>query len=351
LDAGPGCEGCSWREGDEYKVKVAVVTSWFQSGASIDSASAAGTLTVIVFVRPGQTRSASALHAAFLLRKELETPPWNILAAVSGDYTEEAVRALVRSPDFSGITLLDPKMSVYGAYGVIVTPSTVVIGRDGKVLFSKAGYDFEYDSVLNAYVRFGLGLIDARKRDALVAEGRKALAPHGKAARLTGLARRLRRSGKLDRAERGVWSFRPWRFLFAAAVASAVGFGATVFSFFYTSRPDFCSTCHNIRPYYESWKRSTHKEIGCPACHFNPGAFNYVKRKLLAVSEVVQSVTNTYEPRPRSRIPGECCLRERCHHPNRVGKVPKGVRPREASCAAACHKPKSYDRTKNGAPP
>ncbi|TET59618.1 hypothetical protein E3J48_07640, partial [Candidatus Aerophobetes bacterium] len=37
-----------------------------------------------------------------------------------------------------------------------------------------------------------------------------------------------------------------------------------------TSSPRFCSTCHNMKPYYESWKTSSHNEVNCIKCHADP---------------------------------------------------------------------------------
>ena len=102
--------------------------------------------------------------------------------------------------------------------------------------------------------------------------------------------------------------------LFFAWVAAAALFVlGSAGSIYYTSRPQFCSTCHNIRPYYRSWSESKHRNVGCLTCHTAPGIVPYVKRKLLAVSEVAQYVTRTFEPRPRSRIVDASCIRAECH--------------------------------------
>jgi tetratricopeptide (TPR) repeat protein len=165
------------------------------------SSAFAGRVALVVFVRPGQDRSRRALREIMAIRESVDASLWECMAIVSGEFTEEAIAELVTSTAFGGRVLLDPRMTVYGTYGVIVTPSTVLVGRDGKVAFAKAGYDYEYASSLDAHLRFTLGLVDAAERDRLIEEGRSAVSPHSGVARLLGLARRLRSLGKLEKAE------------------------------------------------------------------------------------------------------------------------------------------------------
>ena len=48
-----------------------------------------------------------------------------------------------------------------------------------------------------------------------------------------------------------------------------------------TNHPDFCASCHTIKPSYETWKVSTHKEVTCVACHVRPGFEHWVHDKVL----------------------------------------------------------------------
>lgn len=89
-----------------------------------------------------------------------------------------------------------------------------------------------------------------------------------------------------------------------------IGFGWFVH---YSSSPEFCNTCHYMEPFYASWKESSHSDVGCLECHVEPGAFNYVRRKIAAVSEVVKTITATEAPKPHAEIGDAACLREGCH--------------------------------------
>lgn len=49
-----------------------------------------------------------------------------------------------------------------------------------------------------------------------------------------------------------------------------------------TSHPQFCAGCHIIAPSYDSWARSSHKEVTCTACHVRPGMEGWIHDKAWA---------------------------------------------------------------------
>ncbi len=95
-----------------------------------------------------------------------------------------------------------------------------------------------------------------------------------------------------------------WLFLMLIMVAAAG---------WYTSRPVFCSSCHNMVPYYESWKASPHKNVSCIECHFPPGIGGEVRGKMLGLVQVLKYVTASAGPKPKAEIPDASCLRSGCH--------------------------------------
>lgn len=81
-----------------------------------------------------------------------------------------------------------------------------------------------------------------------------------------------------------------------------------------TSKPTFCSTCHNMQPYIDGWKTSTHSDVTCIDCHFPPGFKNKIKGKITAASMVVNYMTGIYKKsKPWAEIEDESCLRTGCH--------------------------------------
>lgn len=49
-----------------------------------------------------------------------------------------------------------------------------------------------------------------------------------------------------------------------------------------TDQPEFCAGCHTIAPSYQSWAKSSHKDISCVACHVRPGFQGWLTDKVLA---------------------------------------------------------------------
>jgi nitrate/TMAO reductase-like tetraheme cytochrome c subunit len=81
-----------------------------------------------------------------------------------------------------------------------------------------------------------------------------------------------------------------------------------------TNHPKFCSSCHNIRPSYESWLVSTHKSVTCVDCHVRPGLKGFLHDKVRAgLKDVAIYVFGT--PTPAHDLKGpvatEVCLG--CH--------------------------------------
>ena len=71
----------------------------------------------------------------------------------------------------------------------------------------------------------------------------------------------------------------------------------------YTSRPQFCNSCHIMEPYYKSWQESSHKDVSCIECHFPPGFGGKVRGKMLGLVQLAKYVTNSAGPAARRRNP------------------------------------------------
>src|ERR1043166_5625448 len=79
-----------------------------------------------------------------------------------------------------------------------------------------------------------------------------------------------------------------------------------------TSTPTFCGyTCHNMKPYYESWKHSKHNKIACVECHIAPGIGAEVRKKFEALSMVAKYFTGTSGTKPWAEVDDAACMR--CH--------------------------------------
>jgi nitrate/TMAO reductase-like tetraheme cytochrome c subunit len=82
----------------------------------------------------------------------------------------------------------------------------------------------------------------------------------------------------------------------------------------YTSRPKFCTTCHYMEPFYESWATSTHKEVACVKCHYAPGFKSVIETKTVGLVHLVTYITEFYKrSKPTAEVSDASCLRSGCH--------------------------------------
>jgi nitrate/TMAO reductase-like tetraheme cytochrome c subunit len=106
-----------------------------------------------------------------------------------------------------------------------------------------------------------------------------------------------------------------WR---GAALASVPALGIGVFllsaySVKITEHPRFCTSCHNMAAYYESWQHSSHKDVSCVKCHYEPGAAAEVKGKMEGLVQLIKYVSHTQAIKPHALISDESCMRAGCH--------------------------------------
>ena len=117
----------------------------------------------------------------------------------------------------------------------------------------------------------------------------------------------------------------------------------------YTSRPEFCRSCHIMEPYFQSWAHSSHRDVTCIECHFAPGFGGKMRGKMLGLVQLAKYVTASAGPRPAAEIPDASCLRSGCHetrllsgkvnfhgvpfdHTPHMGAMPLGKQLRCTSC-------------------
>ncbi len=82
-----------------------------------------------------------------------------------------------------------------------------------------------------------------------------------------------------------------------------------------SSNPIFCGSCHEMRAYFSNWQSSPHakSEIGCPACHYEPGVRGFAKAKIQGFSQLVVSLTGAPATKPAAIVNDATCLHGGCH--------------------------------------
>ena len=106
------------------------------------------------------------------------------------------------------------------------------------------------------------------------------------------------------------WTLTKWGFFLV--ILLVIGGGMLGF-LEYTMQPEFCNSCHIMEPYFTAWHESTHKDVSCMDCHFEPGLEGTLKGKWQASSQAIKYLTNTYGSKPHAQIHDASCLRSNCH--------------------------------------
>lgn len=101
--------------------------------------------------------------------------------------------------------------------------------------------------------------------------------------------------------------------------------GFAVWGISYTNSPEFCSSCHIIKPFVEAWdksfmgggKLSGGRRVTCVDCHFEPGVIGYTRGKIYSLMKLTEYGTRNYETPPPSTelLTSTACLE--CHGSDR----------------------------------
>jgi len=128
----------------------------------------------------------------------------------------------------------------------------------------------------------------------------------------------------------------------AAVIAGlALAFVGTALA---TDRPQFCPTCHEMRPYFDAWESGKHSDAWCIDCHVGSGMPARFEHKFVALKEVYSHMTGDNRfPRPTApEIPDRRCLA--CHEnmPDRIDGFPHAAHAEKGRCAQ-CHYRTGHD--------
>ncbi|MEL7563496.1 MAG: NapC/NirT family cytochrome c [Dehalobacterium sp.] len=73
-------------------------------------------------------------------------------------------------------------------------------------------------------------------------------------------------------------------------------YAAFMLVYFPTSEPSFCSRCHLVKPYVQSWEKKSHHDVKCLFCHENRGYFGKIDSKARGLNYVYLTFTNQEVP-------------------------------------------------------
>ena len=110
----------------------------------------------------------------------------------------------------------------------------------------------------------------------------------------------------------GIFSLKGAAFAMLPLMGGAA-FLMSAYSLKVTAHPRFCTSCHYMDQYYDSWQHSSHKGVACIECHYEPGLKNEIAGKGEGLIQLIKYVSHSYTNRPHGIVSNESCLRSGCH--------------------------------------
>jgi hypothetical protein len=139
--------------------------------------------------------------------------------------------------------------------------------------------------------------------------------------------------------------------------ATAIGgiallFAGAVGVDYYTSTPEFCgNTCHLMKPAYESWKGSKHKDLNCLDCHATSEGERWPILSFQGLRQAYSYVMRDGQhPRIRPVISDQSCATSGCHSGKEFLKEDSTFKKREGiRFIHLTHKVKAFDKLQTAA--
>lgn len=90
-------------------------------------------------------------------------------------------------------------------------------------------------------------------------------------------------------------------------------FFLSAYSLKVTAHPRFCTSCHYMDEYYDSWSHSSHADVACVECHYEPGLKSELLGKGDGLIQLIKYISHSYSNRPHGIISNKSCMRSGCH--------------------------------------
>lgn len=118
-----------------------------------------GSIVVLVYWRTDQERSLQAITDLQGLYGKYRDRGVRIIGISAEVDAKESISAMVRDRGIEFPMLLDSEREVYGAFGIRVYPSTIIIDREGKFAHAIPGHALSYKLQIDGRLRYMLGEI------------------------------------------------------------------------------------------------------------------------------------------------------------------------------------------------
>jgi len=118
---------------------------------------------VLLFWRTNQNFSLEALKDLEQVSRELSSKGVEVFAIAEGGIPAAAVEGAVKGLHLSYPVYLDPQRKIEEEYGVIVFPSTGIVGPDGRLKFYLPSRNSNYREIILGRLKVELGLLGEKE--------------------------------------------------------------------------------------------------------------------------------------------------------------------------------------------
>jgi len=133
-----------------------------------------GKIIVLAFWKQDDDKSSKMLTDLSRICQEFQDKGV-IFLAVNGDKaSEKQIREMARANKLTCLFASDPDLAAYSTLGILVLPTTLIVGPEGKLEFVEDLYSRNFYSQTTAYVRFLLGEISQDQLQAELDPGKSA---------------------------------------------------------------------------------------------------------------------------------------------------------------------------------
>jgi tetratricopeptide (TPR) repeat protein len=119
-----------------------------------------GKIVVIIFWRTDQERSALALQDAKELLEKYKNKGMEVVSVIEESDNKEDALMIFKNKGIDYPLLIDTDRRIYSDYGVRVSPTTVIIDKQGLVAYDIPSHPLTYKTKLRGYIKKVLGEID-----------------------------------------------------------------------------------------------------------------------------------------------------------------------------------------------
>ena len=138
------------------------------NGSDVSLASYKGKVTLVLFVRPDQKNSQSAMADLQKLMDKYGPKGLAVVAMTPETQQATELKDVVEKEKITYPALLDEGKKVYGEWGAFLFPTTAVLDKEGKMIMPIPSYNRTYPDVMEGYVQYALGEIGKEQLDAIV---------------------------------------------------------------------------------------------------------------------------------------------------------------------------------------